>query len=186
MDEANSEMCARLCRKMMEQISLKVPDDRIKDREGKPVTGGKLFRKYLLNQCQHDFERDWVTTNGIKDDAVKAMTGNSVQKRSRKRRRLGLLKFFAELFKVQMLTERIMHECIKTLLGNFGNTDNPEEEEIESLCQLLADVGGILDTQRGRAHMDVYFSRMKDFTTKNPHVTSRMQFMLQVCTFHFP
>ena len=38
------------------------------------------------------------------------------------------MKFIGELFKLQMLTERIMHECIKKLLSNV---DNPEEEEIE-------------------------------------------------------
>ena len=51
-----------------------------------------------------------------------------------KRRSLGLIKFIGELFKLQMLTERIMYKCVKNLLGNV---DNPEEEEIESLCKLL-------------------------------------------------
>ncbi|KAF8335869.1 uncharacterized protein EI90DRAFT_3047364 [Cantharellus anzutake] len=37
-----------------------------------------------------------------------------------------------------MPTARIMHECIKKLLSNV---DDPEEEEIESLCQLLTTVG---------------------------------------------
>ena len=75
-----------------------------------------------------------------------------------------------------MLTERIMHECVKKLLGNV---DNPEEEEIESLCKLLATVGSMLDTQKARAHLDVYFSRMKELT-KSLNVTPRMQYMLQV------
>jgi hypothetical protein len=35
-------------------------------------------------------------------------------------------------------------------------------------------------TQKAQAHMDVYFCRMKKLT-KSPHVTPRMQFMLQVC-----
>ncbi|KAF9440292.1 ARM repeat-containing protein, partial [Macrolepiota fuliginosa MF-IS2] len=59
-DEAAwSEMYSRLCRKMMEQISSKVQDDGTKTSEGKPVSGGQLFRKYLLNKCQEDFERGW-------------------------------------------------------------------------------------------------------------------------------
>ncbi len=90
-----------------------------------------------------------------------------------KRRGLGLIKFIGELFKLQMLTERIMHECVKKLLGNV---DNPEEEEIESLCKLLMTIGGVLDTQKARAHMDVYFSRIKELT-KSLHVTPRMQFI---------
>ena len=93
-----------------------------------------------------------------------------------KRQGLGLIKFIGELFKLQMLTERIVHEYVKKLLGNV---DNPEEEEIEGLCKLLATVGSMLDIQKARAHLDVYFSRMKELM-KNPNVTPRMQYMLQV------
>ncbi|EUC56493.1 eukaryotic translation initiation factor 4G, putative [Rhizoctonia solani AG-3 Rhs1AP] len=59
-DEATfSEMYARLCRKMMERVSPNVQDETIKNSEGQPITGGMLFRKYLLNRCQEDFERGW-------------------------------------------------------------------------------------------------------------------------------
>lgn len=71
-----------------------------------------------------------------------------------------------------------MHECIKKLLGNV---DNPEEEEIESLCRLLATVGRLLDNIKARAHMDIYFTRMKELGKSN-NVVPRMQFMLQVST----
>ncbi|THV06205.1 hypothetical protein K435DRAFT_711730 [Dendrothele bispora CBS 962.96] len=198
-DEATwSEMYARLCRKMMEQISPKVQDDGIKNPEGKPIAGGQLFRKYLLNRCQEDFERGWVAkeataaaaaTKAMEDQAAKAANEKKTEgdeevalyseeyyaAQKAKRQGLGLIKFIGELFKLQMLTERIMHECVKKLLGNV---ENPEEEEIESLCKLLTTVGHSLDTNKARAHMDVYFSRMKELT-KSPNVGSRMQFMLQ-------
>jgi translation initiation factor 4G len=199
-DEATfSEMYARLCRKMMEQISPKVQDDGIKNAEGKPFAGGHLFRKYLLNRCQEDFERGWVAkeataaaaaSKATEDKAVKEANENTkggeeeselyseeyYAAAKAKRRGLGLIRFIGELFKLQMLTERIMHECIKKLLGNV---ENPEEEEIESLCKLLTTVGSLLDTQKARAHLDVYFSRMRELT-KNKNVNSRMMFMLQV------
>ncbi|KAK0459137.1 armadillo-type protein [Desarmillaria tabescens] len=197
-DEATSEVYARLCRKTMEQISAKVQDDGIKNSEGKPIVGGQLFRKYLLNRCQEDFERGWVAkeataaaaaSKAIEDQAAKAAAekkGDGEEEialyseeyyaaQKAKRQGLGLIKFIGELFKLQMLTERIMHECVKKLLGNV---ENPEEEEIESLCKLLTTVGQLLDTSKARAHMDVYFSRMKELT-KSPNVSSRMQFMLQ-------
>jgi translation initiation factor 4G len=198
-DEATfSEMYARLCRKMMEQISPKVQDDGIKNPEGKPFAGGHLFRKYLLNRCQEDFERGWVAkeataaaaaSKATEDKAVKEANENTKEAEESelyseeyyaaakaKRRGLGLIRFIGELFKLQMLTERIMHECIKKLLGNV---ENPEEEEIESLCKLLTTVGSLLDTQKARLHLDVYFSRMRELT-KNKNVNSRMMFMLQV------
>ncbi|KIY68094.1 hypothetical protein CYLTODRAFT_421949 [Cylindrobasidium torrendii FP15055 ss-10] len=203
-EAAFSEMYARLCRKMMEQISSKVQDESIKNQEGKPIAGGQLFRKYLLNRCQEDFERGWVAKENAaaaaaakkgEDDAAKAENekkqdadGNTnadeeialysdeyYLAQKAKRQGLGLIKFIGELFKLQMLTERIMHECVKKLLGNV---ENPEEEEIESLCKLLTTVGQMLDTPKAKAHMDVYFSRMKELCKSN-NVNSRMQFMLQ-------
>lgn len=199
-DEATwSEMYARLCRKMMEQISPNVQDDGIRNAEGKPITGGQLFRKYLLNRCQEDFERGWTqkestaaaaAVKATEDRAIKESNEKAEDKENgesalysdeyyaaqkAKRQGLGLVKFIGELFKLQMLTERIMHECIKKLLSNV---DNPEEEEIESLCKLLTTVGQALDTSKARGHMDVYFSRMKELA-KSSNVSSRMQFMLQ-------
>ncbi|KAF8520278.1 hypothetical protein BU17DRAFT_89283 [Hysterangium stoloniferum] len=200
-DEAAwSEMYARLCRKMMEQISQNVQDDGIRTSEGKPIAGGQLFRKYLLNRCQEDFERGWsvkeasakaaeskaADDKAVKDAAEKAEaagkgTGEEVlysdeyyAAQKAKRRGLGLVKFIGELFKLQMLTERIMHECIKKQLSNV---ENPEEEEIESLCKLLSTVGRQLDTDKARSHMDVYFQRMKELS-KSANITSRMQYML--------
>ncbi|PBK74048.1 hypothetical protein ARMSODRAFT_1081035 [Armillaria solidipes] len=191
-----SEMYARLCRKMVGQISAKVQVDGVKNAEGEPIAGGQLFRIYLLNRCQNGFERGWVAkepaaaaaSNTIEDQAAKAIgERTSVEEeialhsekyyaaQKARRRGLGLIKFIGELFKLKMLTERTMHECIKKLLGNI---ENPEEEEIESLCMLLTTVGQLLDTTKARAHMDVYFSRMKELT-KSLNVSSRMQFMLQ-------
>jgi translation initiation factor 4G len=198
-DEATfPELYACLCRKMMEQISPKVQDDEIKNTEGKPFAGGQLFRKYLLYRCQEDFERRWVAkettaapaaTKATEDQAVKEANektkgGELSELYSKeyysaakaKRRGLSLIRFMCELFKLQVVTERAMHECIKILLGNIKN---PEEEQIESLCELLTTVGSLLDTEKARAHLDLYFSRMRELM-KNKNVNARMMFMLQV------
>ena len=60
-----SEMYARLCRKMMEQISNNVQIDGVKNYEGEPITGGQLFRKYLIDRCQHDFDREAAAAAGL-------------------------------------------------------------------------------------------------------------------------
>ena len=198
-DEATfSDMYARLCRKMMEKISPKVQDYRVKNAEGEPFAGGQLFRKYLLNRCPEDFECGWVAkettaaaaatkaTEGqaVKEGNEKTKGGEELELYSEeyyaaakaKRRGLGLIRFIGELFKLQLLTERIMHECIQKLLGNV---ENPEEEEVESLCELLTTVGSQLDTQEARVHLDMYFSRMRELT-KSRNVNACMVSMLHV------
>ncbi|KAK0226378.1 armadillo-type protein [Armillaria fumosa] len=179
-----SEMYARLCRKIVEEIK----DDGTKNAEGEPVVGGQLVRKYLLNRCQENLERGWATKEAIaasmtskvvEDEAAAEKKGDGEEEivlyyaaQKAKRHSLGLVKFMGELFKQRMLTERIMHECVKNLFMNH------EEEDIESLCVLLTTAGQLMDTTKARAHMDVYFSRMKELT-KSPKVSSRMQVMLQ-------
>ena len=200
-DEATwSEMYARLCRFLMERISPDVRDDGIRNnQDGKPIVGGNLFRRYLLNCCQYDFERGWSVKEAANaaaaskaeedkaaaDAAEKAGGGKEVlysdeyyASQKAKRRGLGLVKFIGELFKLQMLTERIMHECIKKLLRNV---ENPKEEEIESLCKLLATVGQTLDTAKAKNHMDIYFSCMKELANDSK-ISSRIEFMILVCT----
>jgi translation initiation factor 4G len=172
---------------MMERISTKIQDEGIKNNAGRPIAGGQLFRKYLLGRCQDDFERVWVSKEVTAAAAAKAANAETEKAgvlysdeyytaQKARRQGLGLIKFIGELFKMQMLTERIMHELVKKLLVDVDNTI---EERIEGLCTLLATVGSMLDTRKARAHVDVYFSRMKELT-KNPNVTPQTQHMLQV------
>ena len=191
-DAARSEVYARLCRKIMEAISPDVQDDGIRNLNGKTITGGQLFRKYLVSHCQEDFERSLgavasaAPTKTSKGSAVKKFAGTPSEvgfysdecyaAQKAKQRGLGLVQFISELYKLQMLTERIIHECIKKLIGNI---DNPEEGGIEWLCRLLTTVGKLLDSPKARAYMDIYFTRIKELE-KSSGITPRIKFMLLV------
>jgi translation initiation factor 4G len=92
-----------------------------------------------------------------------------------KRRGLGLVQFIGELYKLSMLTERIMHECVKKLVDYTGI---PDEAEIESLTKLLRTIGANLDsTEKGKPMMDVYFQRIQTMID-TPELPSRLRFML--------
>ena len=68
-----------------------------------------------------------------------------------------------------------MHECIKKLIAVI---DNPEEEDIESLCKLLLTVGKQLEEQVASAnYMDIYFKRLQMIVDKKS-VSSRLEFMI--------
>ena len=98
------QMYGRLCRKMIEQIGLNVHDDRIKNPNGKPIDGGQLFHKYLLNRCQGGFEHEWVTKEAA---AVQRPCTHRNATLCTKRQSLGLTMFIGEFFKMQMLTKLV-------------------------------------------------------------------------------
>ncbi|ROV98184.1 hypothetical protein VSDG_04380 [Cytospora chrysosperma] len=179
-DEAHwAAMYAKFCKRMLETMSPEVKDVTIKDKNGNIVNGGALFRKYLLNRCQEDFERGWaVEMPAPKEGETKEMTMLSDEYYAAmavKRRGLGLVQFIGELFKLGMLTERIMHECVRKLL-DFQ--DQPDEAEIESLSKLLRTIGANLDsTEKGQMMMNAYFERISTLM-ETPDLPSRLHFML--------
>jgi translation initiation factor 4G len=182
-DEAHwASMYAMFCKRMLESMSPDIKDENIKDKHGAIVTGGNLFRKYLLNRCQEEFERGWKVNlppkpEGQTEEAA-MLSDEYYIAAAAKRRGLGLVKFIGELYKLGMLTERIMHECVKKLLDYDGV---PDEAEIESLTGLLKTVGANLDDPRSKAQprMDAYFERMQAIMDM-PELPSRLRFMIMV------
>ncbi|XP_072311340.1 eukaryotic translation initiation factor 4 gamma 1-like isoform X5 [Eucyclogobius newberryi] len=165
---------ANMCRCLM---GLKV---QATDQPGATVN----FRKLLLNRCQKEFEKD-------KDDAeifekkqseVDAAAGDEEKQRlseeledckdKARRRSLGNIKFIGELFKLKMLTEVIMHDCIVKLLKNH------DEESLECLCRLLSTIGKDLDFEKAKPRMDQYFNQIEKII-KEKKTSSRIRFMLQ-------
>ncbi|TVY88522.1 Eukaryotic translation initiation factor 4 gamma, partial [Lachnellula willkommii] len=184
-DEAHwASMYAKFCKRMLETMSPDIKDESILDKNGNIVSGGNLFRKYLLNRCQEEFERGWKMDlpdkpegeRGDEKSGEAAMLSEEYYiAAGAKRRGLGLVQFIGELYKLSMLTERIMHECVKKLVDYTGI---PDEAEIESLTKLLKTIGANLDsTEKGKPMMDVYFSRIEALVS-TPDLPSRLRFML--------
>lgn len=179
-DEAHwAAMYAKFCQCMLENMSPEVKDITITDKAGNVVSGGALFRKYLLNRCQEDFERGWNTDMPVPKEGeskeAALMSDEYYKAMAIKRRGLGLVQFIGELFRLGMLTERIMHECVRKLLDFKGD---PDEAEIESLTKLLRTIGADLDrTEKGVAMMNAYFERIASLI-ESTTLPSRLQFML--------
>ncbi|XP_075426967.1 eukaryotic translation initiation factor 4 gamma 1 isoform X2 [Ascaphus truei] len=142
------------------------------------------FRKLLLNRCQKEFEKD-KDDDEIFEKKQKEMDAAStpeeksrlndelvVARDSARRRSLGNIKFIGELFKLKMLTEAIMHDCVVKLLKNH------DEESLECLCRLLSTIGKDLDFEKAKPRMNQYFNQM-DKIIKERKTSSRIRFMLQ-------
>ncbi|PKI85858.1 hypothetical protein MVES1_000199 [Malassezia vespertilionis] len=175
-ESAWSEMYAQLCAKIQVNLDPEIKDEILDEKEQKEYRGGFLFRKYLLTWCQGDFEKGWGAAKDKPTKEVELLSDEYYEEQKAKRHALGLVQFVGELFKLQMLQPRIMHTCIVRLLRT---TTEPEEDEIESVCRLLATVGYLLDSTSGnhKSRMDVYFKRIDDILA-SPTISSRMRFML--------
>ncbi|XP_077244886.1 eukaryotic translation initiation factor 4G-like [Tasmannia lanceolata] len=138
------------------------------------------FKRLLLNKCQEEFERgereqaeaNRVEVEGEIKRSNEEKEGKKVQAR---RRMLGNIRLIGELYKKRMLTERIMHECIKKLLGQY---ESPDEEDVEALCKLMSTIGEMIDHPKAKEHMDFYFDMMFNLSN-NQKLSSRVRFMLK-------
>jgi translation initiation factor 4G len=179
-DEAHwAGMYAQFCHKMLTTMSPDIRDDTIKDKAGNPVIGGGLFRKYLLNRCQEEFERGWQANlpdkpEGESQEAA-LLSDEYYIAAAAKRRGLGLIQFIGQLYKLRMLTVRIMHECVLKLLNFEGD---PDEAAIENLTTLLKAIGHTMDQEeQGRPCIAMYFGRINN-VLENAALASRPRFML--------
>ncbi|KAG6895624.1 hypothetical protein C0992_000314 [Termitomyces sp. T32_za158] len=164
-DEAMwSEMYARLCRKMMEKLS-----------PAEEFEHGWAVKEAIAAAAAKRAAEDPSASHEEGNAEVALYSDEYYAAQKAKRRGLGLIKFIGELFKLQMLMERMMHTCLKKLLGNV---DQPEEEDLESCCKLLMTIGSMLDTPKATNHMMAYFSRILELRN-SALVSARVQFMLQ-------
>ncbi|GAB7346221.1 hypothetical protein MBLNU457_4954t1 [Dothideomycetes sp. NU457] len=181
-DEAHwAGMYAKFCSKMLTTMSNEIVDETVKDRNGVPVTGGGLFRKYLLNRCQEEFERGWEVNlpekpEGESEEAA-LLSDEYYIAAAAKRRGLGLIQFIGELYKLSMLTYRIMHQCVLKLLNFEGQ---PDESAVENLCKLLRTIGATMDNsgEQGHGLVNVYFDRITNILETHKDMPSRPRFML--------
>lgn len=187
-DEAHwSAMYAKLCRLLLDQLDPAVTEV----IDGKSVSGGSLFRKYLLGRCQADFEAGWKARE---EAALAAMSTNEADKQAAaqsnegdaplmsdeyyalqkaKRRGLGLVQLIGELYKLEMLSRGVIRECLVRLLGNV---EKPDEEDLESTCKLLTTVGKQFEASSTQP-LDPVFDRLKAIV-KNDSISSRIRFMV--------
>nr|P41110.1 RecName: Full=Eukaryotic translation initiation factor 4 gamma 1; Short=eIF-4-gamma 1; Short=eIF-4G 1; Short=eIF-4G1; AltName: Full=p220 [Oryctolagus cuniculus]AAA31242.1 initiation factor 4-gamma [Oryctolagus cuniculus] len=141
------------------------------------------FRKLLLNRCQKEFEKDKDDDEVFEKKQKEMDEAATAEERERlkeeleeardiaRRCSLGNIKFIGELFKLKMLTEAIMHDCVVKLLRH-------DEESLEFLCRLLTTIGKDLDFEKAKPRMDQYFNQMEKII-KEKKTSSRIRFMLQ-------
>ncbi|XP_034486497.1 eukaryotic translation initiation factor 4 gamma 3 isoform X2 [Drosophila innubila] len=195
-DEPNfSVSYARLCHRLISEV---------KARDERMESGTKLnlqhFRNALLDKTEREFTQN-VSQHTAKEKKLqpivdkikkcqdpneKAELAAILEEEERKIRRRsgGTVRFIGELFKISMLTGKIVYSCIDTLL-------NPHSEDmLECLCKLLTTVGAKFEQtpvntkDPARCYsLEKSIARMQSIASKTDKdgakVSSRVRFMLQ-------
>uniref|UniRef100_A0A8C5EKQ3 MIF4G domain-containing protein n=1 Tax=Gouania willdenowi TaxID=441366 RepID=A0A8C5EKQ3_GOUWI len=113
------------------------------------------FPTLLLNRCQKEFEKDKHTNEEEKQRLWEELED-----------------FVGELFKLQMIKEVVMHDCIMKLLKNH------DDQSLEVLCKLLSTISKNLDVKKEKHRVDQCFQQMEKMV-KERKISSRIRFMMQ-------
>jgi len=118
-----------------------------------------------------------------------------VAKQNAKKKMLGNVKFIGELGRLDLLSEAILHKCIKTLLEKQRDEKYSDmSEDLECLCKMMPSIGKKLDQGESIKLMDQYFERMRKLRNigatkqgngsdlnKDAGLPTRIKFLLQDC-----
>ncbi|XP_016976409.1 eukaryotic translation initiation factor 4 gamma 3 isoform X2 [Drosophila rhopaloa] len=195
-DEPNfSVSYARLCHRLISEV--KARDERM---EIGTKSNLAHFRNALLDKTEREFTQNVSQSTAkekklqpIVDKIKKCSDANEKaeleafleeEERKIRRRSGGTVRFIGELFKISMLTGKIIYSCIDTLL-------NPHSEDmLECLCKLLTTVGAkfeqtpVNSKDPSRCYsLEKSIARMQAIASKTDKdgakVSSRVRFMLQ-------
>ncbi|KZS12035.1 Eukaryotic translation initiation factor 4G-like protein [Daphnia magna] len=154
------------------------------------------FRKLILSHCQREFEKDsagLVKTEQKRLEFENAETETEKHKLQEELKELvdknrrtshGNIIFIGELFKVNVISSNVMHQCIRKLLSH-----KEDEDSIECLCKLLTTVGkqlesstlpdnGVRPNFTNAQIMTSYIQTLQTIAGERK-VSSRIRFMIQ-------
>ncbi|XP_046811586.1 eukaryotic translation initiation factor 4 gamma 1 isoform X4 [Lucilia cuprina] len=193
-DEPNfSVSYASLCHRLINEV--KARDERM---ESGTKSNLAYFRNALLDKTEREFTQN-VTKSSAKEEKLKPIREKinnckdpnekveleallDEEERKIRRRSGGTVRFIGELFKISILTGKIIHTCIEALLKDPNN-----EDMLECLCKLLTTVGQKFEQtnmpkeDKRKYSLESVIQRMQNIASKNENskISSRVRFMLQ-------
>ncbi|KAG7663174.1 uncharacterized protein J8A68_003352 [[Candida] subhashii] len=176
-----SEMYAKFCAKMCTDILPEITDETAVRKDGTHPSGGDLARRVLLTTCQQEYEKGWSDKLPTNPDGSplepEMMSDEYYAMAAAKRRGLGLVKFIGHLYNLNMLNDQVIFICLR---DQCKNTEDPSEDSLENLAQLVKTVGPKLDQNDStRPILKLVFENVqKVLDNEELKLPSRIKFML--------
>lgn len=171
--------------------------------EREAVTDGikqNSFKRPLLNKCEDEFNKQdffvqWKKEMAEFEASKASLTEAELTVKEQefefrrikiKKQVLGNIHFIGELYKKEMLKEKIMRYCIHSLMKLEEDPDSGklrdikgdlmDEEDNEALCSLFTTIGKTMDHPGARKYMEVYFKKMAKMS-EDKRLSARSRFM---------
>ena len=156
----------------------------------------KHVAKMIVRKCQKVFENSFnqmeelSAINDSDNNMVLTSNNGSYLKEENneiyKKRALGIIVYYGELYKLNILTRNIMHDCIRQLVqkveASNAKSNTTDDIYLECLCKLLTSVGKELETdvipKTKVLTMDRYFDEIMNILDSKSF-SSRSQEMIQ-------
>jgi hypothetical protein len=163
---------------------------------------------YKINNAKYDIKENYNQKSISSSPSISTANANNNElkygdseeeklavdtiKQAAKKKMLGNVKFIGELGQLDLLSEAILHKCIKTLLEKHKDEKYADmADDLECLCKIMTTVGKKLDRGEAIKLMDQYFERIKKLKTigtsnsagnkDKDSLPQRIRFMLQDC-----
>jgi translation initiation factor 4G len=161
------------------------------------------FKRSLLNKCEDEFSKqdiyvDWKKEKAAYEESKGALSESERAEKEEelefrrikiKKQMLGNIKFIGQLYKKNLLKEKIMRFCIASLLKlepddadakvrtyhDAGDAEMDEEDH-EAICSMFATIGSTIDDATAADFITVCFNKIKRLST-SPELPSRSRFM---------
>jgi len=161
------------------------------------------FKRSLLNKCEDEFLKqdiyvDWKKENSTYAESKGSLSAKEQAEKEKdlnyrrgliKKQMLGNVKFIGQLYKKNLLKEKIMRFCIASLLNletknvrsklpayHDAGDSEMDEEDHEAICNMFATIGQTIDKAAGASFMKVCFDKIQKLS-KTSSLPARSRFM---------
>lgn len=184
MEPSYSASYAQLCKEVSDVFVVPLDENNSQQKA--------VFKNRLITQCQREFEkhRDNELIKNISERLKEIEEEEDPTKKEElkanyelesykiRRRAVGTVHFIGELYKIEMLTAKIMVSCVNHLLDPAMCS----EETLECLCKLLTTIGKRLEKlDSKKVDLSANFDTLAQLADKKNHtaISSRIRFMIQ-------
>ena len=177
------EFYARLCNDMA-KIFIREDSQNIEAEFSNFDTKQVTFRRCLLTICQQEFEKDKNDNDQLNqmklglesctDTILKSQLEEEYYLKEKQvhKHSLGNVRLIGQLYRLNMLSENIIHECTVRLLKG-----RPTDDYLEELCSLFNVVGMDIDKPEAKDRIDQYFERIQHLMNRG-FMSTRVKYLL--------